>query len=269
MQSIWIDYKAQKFHALRFGTGSRLLIIFHGFAGRAEFFTHFADILSPHFDVVAVDLPYHGDTIWTPPTFKPHHIEQLLAGILSQTGHEKFSLMAHSMGGFVALKVYQLMPQKVEELILLAPGGIYKALPFNPYLFHAHTRRFLRLSFGSRFMPRIIQAGYKMRLLHRSFYEFIHPQFENENRRNRLFNSWVSLYYFHIQHEQIQALLHQYQTPICFFYGTKDKITPVKYAQIFCHDVPQAQIIMVEDNHFFIRSPLKEILSDWLNNRND
>jgi pimeloyl-ACP methyl ester carboxylesterase len=267
MQSIWIDYKAQRFHALRFGTGTRLLIIFHGFAGRAAFFEHFVDILSPHFDVVAVDLPYHGDTIWAPATFKPHHIEQLVAGILAQTGHEKFSLMAHSMGGFIALKTYQLMPQKVEELILLAPGGIYKALSFNRFLFHAHTRRFLRFSLGSRFVPRIIHAGYKMRLLHRSFYEFMYSQFESESRRDRLFNSWVSLYYFDFEHEAIQAILREYQTPICFFYGTKDKITPVKYAEIFCQAVPQAKIIQVEDNHFFIRSPLKEVLSDWLNNR--
>ena len=266
-QSIWIAYKTQRIHALRFGRGKRLLIIFHGFADRAELFLKFEAELSPYFDVVAVDMPYHGRTEWAPKVFKPHHVTAVVEGILQETGYQRFSLMAHSMGGFVALKTYSLLPHLVDALIMLAPGGIYKALPFNPYLFNGPVRRFFRFTMGSRLMPSVLRASRKLRLLHRSFYEFIDQHFANERRRHRLFNSWVSLYYFDLDLPRIQALLVEYQTDITFFYGTQDKITPVKYAQDFCEAVPQAEIQLVEDNHFFIRSPLKEALGGWLNQK--
>lgn len=262
--SLWVAYENQRVHALRFGSGKRLLIIFHGFADRAELFLKFEEVLTADFDIVAVDLPYHGATEWAKDTFNPQDILAIVADILAQTGYSRYNLMAHSMGGFVALKLYTLAAAQIDALILLAPGGIYKALPFNKYVFNLSARRFLRYTMGSKLMPNIMRVSYKMRLLHRSFYEFIELHFANERRRQRLFNSWLSLYYFDLDLPAIQKIILENKTGLVFFYGSKDKITPVRYAEAFIRPLPNAQIHLVEDNHFFIRSPLKEALGDWL-----
>jgi pimeloyl-ACP methyl ester carboxylesterase len=262
--SLWVEYEGQRVHALRFGQGKRLLIIFHGFADRAELFLKFEEILTADFDIIAVDLPFHGATEWAKDVFKPQDILAIVADILLQTGYTRYNLMAHSMGGFVALTLYTLAASQIDALILLAPGGIYKALPFNKYVFNLPARRFLRFTMGSKLMPNIMRASYKMRLLHRSFYEFIELHFANERRRQRLFNSWLSLYYFNLDLPTIQKLIFENKTGVVFFYGTKDKITPVRYAEAFIKPLPNAEIHLVEDNHFFIRSPLKEALGHWL-----
>ena len=256
-----------KIHYIRFGKGVRLLIIFHGFADRAQLFLNLSPALSDHFDIVAIDTPYHGASEWEKDTFEPEDIQFLIQNILAVKGHEKFSLMAHSMGGFIAFTMYKLMPQLVEEMIMLAPGGIYKALPFNAYLFPRPIRRFLRFTMGSKLMLKLMTLAYKTKFLHRSFYDFIVKHLENKRRKERLFNSWVSLSAFDLSHTQLRKKINQYQTPLCFFYGTKDKITPVKYAQKFIKNIPSAQIKMVEADHFFIKSPLKEALGQWLNTR--
>ncbi len=264
-ESLFFEDKNARFHCLRFGDAARpLLIIFHGFADKADLFLNLESAIGEHFDVIAVDLPYHGRTEWHRRGYKPRHIIRLVEQICAYVGKEGFSLMAHSMGGFIALKLYTLLPQRVEGLILLAPGGVYKALPFNRWLFARPIRRFLQATVGLGLIQRIIRGAAKMRLLHRSFSEFVQQHFEKKHRQERMFNSWSSLYYFNVQHERIHRRLLRYGTPICFFYGTKDKITPVSAAQKMMQGIPQAEIHTVEDTHFFIREPLNSALAAWL-----
>lgn len=254
-------------NVLSFGKGDRLLIIMHGFADRAQLFLNLQPALENHFKVCIIDLPYHGQSTWEKDTFEPEDMVALIQGILKQTGYEKFSLMAHSMGGFIAFTMYLKLSSLVEELIMLAPGGIYKALPFNSYLFPRLVRRFLRYTMGSSLMLKLMYLSNKVGLLHKSFFVFIQKHLENKKRKERLFNSWVSLSAFDLPHKKLQALINANATPLCFFYGTKDKITPVKYAQKFIKNIPSAQIQMVEADHFFINSPLTENLASWLDTR--
>lgn len=269
-ESLFFDYKGNQLHCLRFGDRARpLLIVFHGFADRAELFLNLAPALVAHFDVVAVDLPYHGRTQWQRRKYKPRHILWLVEQICAHTQKERFSLMAHSMGGFIALKLYTLLPARVDRLILLAPGGVYRALPFNRWLFPRAVRRFLQATVGLGIIQRVIRAAARMRLVHRSFAEFVEQHFEKQHRRARMFNSWASLSFFHVEHERIRRRLLRYGTPICFFYGTKDKITPVRAAYEMMKDIPQAEIQTIDDNHFFIRRPLADALAAWLNARDE
>ena len=266
--SLWIDYRENKIHALRFGQGKRLLIVFHGFADRASLFLKLRPALEPYYDVVAIDLPYHGNSDWQRPMFKPRHTHAFIQHILQLTGYESCSLMGHSMGGFVVLRTYEYMPTQVEQLILLAPGGIHKPLAFNATIFNSPVRRFFRWTMGSSLMPRIVKASYKMKLIHRSFWDFVKLHFENDRRRLRLFNSWVSLYYFDLNLKKIQGLIREHQTQVEFFYGTKDKITPAHYAHEFAEGLPTAHVTMLEgENHFFINEALCDALAVWLAGR--
>ncbi len=264
--SLWITINEQKIHTLRLGEGKKLLIIFHGFAGRAEHFLELCPSLEAYFDIILVDLPFHGRSEWDKDHFRPADIRNLIFEILQMTGYQRFSLMAHSMGGFIAFKIYEKMASLVENMIMLAPGGIYRALPFNPILFNSPVRRFFRYAMSSNLVPKVMRISMKMKLLHKSFYEFINQHFATEERRKRIFNSWVSLYYFNLNLNKIEKLLQQNDTLLCFFYGTKDKITPVRYARDFAKNLPNSQIIMVEgENHFFLRKPLAEKLAEWAN----
>ncbi len=263
-QSLWIKLNEDKIHALRLGQGRRLLIVFHGFAGRAEHFLPLTDSLEAHFDIILIDLPFHGRSHWTKAQFRPADIRNLIFEILQITGYQRFSLMAHSMGGFIAFKIYEKMGSLIETMIMLAPGGIYRALPFNPLLFNNPVRRFFRYAMSSNFVPQFLRITMKIKLLHKSFYEFINQHFANPERRQRIFNSWVSLYYFNLNLKKIGKLLEQNDTFLCFFYGTKDKICPVRYAYDFSQNLSHSQIIMVEgENHFFLRQPLAEKLAAW------
>jgi pimeloyl-ACP methyl ester carboxylesterase len=261
----WIPYKEERLHAFRFGTGKRLLIIFHGFADRGELFLPFEPALSDYYEVIAVDLPYHGASEWARDVFKPAHIQAIINYILTETGYSKYSLMAHSMGGFICLKLLEIEPERIEGLILLAPGGIYKALPFNMILFNPPVRRFLRWGGKGNLVPRVMRLAYKMRLLHKSFADFILTHFEKAHRRARIFNSWVSLGYFHPDLLKVHANLKTFQIPLVFFYGDKDKITPVSAARKFAEGLEKVEIQLVPDqNHFFINSILVQRLADWL-----
>ena len=131
MQSHYIIYKNSSIHYRHYGNGSKLLFCFHGYGRDSDTFYILERRLGNLFTIIAIDIPFHGRTVWKDElTFKPAYLQELLLQIRSDLHEEnsKFSLLGFSMGGRIALYLTQLMPEKIERLILLAPDGLHSNL---------------------------------------------------------------------------------------------------------------------------------------------
>ncbi len=69
MESIYLHGPHGRIHTYRFGAGPELLIAIHGFSDRARMFTVLEPALAGKYTVVAIDLPFHGQTEWQKNTF--------------------------------------------------------------------------------------------------------------------------------------------------------------------------------------------------------
>src|SRR5690606_4094867 len=77
----------------------------------------------------AIDLPFHGATDWQEGlNFTSGDLRTITEQIMDENNpvseSQKYTLMGFSLGGRVALSLYQAEPARVEKLILLAPDGL-------------------------------------------------------------------------------------------------------------------------------------------------
>jgi pimeloyl-ACP methyl ester carboxylesterase len=101
------------------------LVLLHGFGGDKDHWTRVAPYLTPHFRVIAVDLPGFGESDKPRDRdYTPTDEVAYLHAIIEALGLETFHLGGNSMGGLIAAKYAAAYPTEVESLWLLAPGGV-------------------------------------------------------------------------------------------------------------------------------------------------
>jgi pimeloyl-ACP methyl ester carboxylesterase len=113
------------------GAGPVLLLI-HGMAGSLETWRSVVDPLAVDATVLAVDLPGHGGSS---PGGGDYSLGSLAAGlrdVLTALGHERATLVGHSLGGGIAMQFSYQFPEMTERLVLVSSGGL--GLEVNPAL---------------------------------------------------------------------------------------------------------------------------------------
>ncbi|HEX2392062.1 MAG TPA: alpha/beta fold hydrolase [Solirubrobacterales bacterium] len=110
-------------HYLQAGSGPVLLLV-HGMAGSAENWHAVVDPLARAHTVIAPDLPGHGTS---QPGGGDYSLGALAAGLrdlLLALGHQRATLVGHSLGGGIAMQFSYQFPEMVERLVLVSSGGL-------------------------------------------------------------------------------------------------------------------------------------------------
>ena len=107
----------------RFGDGNKMLFCFHGYGEDALTFSFLEKNLGNEFTLIALDFPFHGLTEWNEEFLL--RIDELIEIMNKISSVQSFSILGYSMGGRVALKLLQIIPDRIEKIILLAPDGLH------------------------------------------------------------------------------------------------------------------------------------------------
>ena len=110
-------------NALEWSTDGTPMILLHGFSNEAHIWDDFAPTVAPYYHVVAVDLRGHGDSDWHPDGAYDYddHVADLEA-IVEHLGIERAVLVAHSLGGRVAMLFGGRHPEKLAGLVIVDSG---------------------------------------------------------------------------------------------------------------------------------------------------
>src|ERR1700761_3555000 len=107
---------------LKAGEGPLLLLV-HGMAGTARNWEAVMEPLALHNTVVAPDFPGHGDSAPGGGDYSLGSLASGLRDLMIALGHERATLVGHSLGGGVALQFAYQFPEMVERLVLVSSGG--------------------------------------------------------------------------------------------------------------------------------------------------
>ena len=114
-------------HYWQGGSGETLVLV-HGFGGDKDNWVRIAPYLVDHYAVVALDLIGFGES--SQPQDLAYDIsaqaERLLA-FLDAMGIERFHIGGNSMGGYIAGALAAKVPERIQSLWLLDPGGVMSA----------------------------------------------------------------------------------------------------------------------------------------------
>lgn len=143
-QVAWVDAGGVATRALIAGELGPDVILLHGTSGHLEAFTrNIAAYVDAGYRCHAIDLLGHGFT--GKPDFPyeiPHYVDHVLAYMDAQ-GVSTASLVGESIGGWIAAWLASEHPDRVDKLVLVAPGGT-KANPQVMEQIRSTTERAVR-----------------------------------------------------------------------------------------------------------------------------
>jgi pimeloyl-ACP methyl ester carboxylesterase len=105
------------------GSGPVLLLI-HGMAGTYETWDAVLEPLAQRHTVIAVDLPGHGASETGAGDYSLGSLAAGLRDLLIKLGHDRATLVGHSLGGGIAMQFAYQFPEITERLVLVSSGGL-------------------------------------------------------------------------------------------------------------------------------------------------
>lgn len=234
MQGSYISFKNSLIHYVVLGQGEKFLLCLHGFAESGESFSALSESLGEQYTVVLIDMPMHGETIWKDElTFKVDDLAAIIYKI-PVIGSKQFSLLGYSMGGRIALRLYQYMPQKINKLILIAPDGII--INFWYWLAtqtKVGNKLFYRVMKKPEFFFRVTEILKNASLMNTGVYKYVHQHLKTLSMRDRLYNIWTIMRKMKPDVPLIKELISAYGTPVILIYGRYDKVIRYTTAEKF------------------------------------
>jgi pimeloyl-ACP methyl ester carboxylesterase len=105
------------------GSGPVLLLI-HGMAGTCENWRAVIEPLARTHTVIAPDFPGHGASAPGGGDYSLGSLASGLRDLLLALGHDRATLVGHSLGGGVAMQFAYQFPEMCERLVLVSSGGL-------------------------------------------------------------------------------------------------------------------------------------------------
>jgi pimeloyl-ACP methyl ester carboxylesterase len=105
------------------GSGPVLLLI-HGMAGNLGNWRPVIGPLARRYTVIAPDLPGHGESAPGGGDYSLGALAASLRDLLIVLGHERATLVGHSLGGGIAMQFAYQFPEATERLVLVSSGGL-------------------------------------------------------------------------------------------------------------------------------------------------
>lgn len=250
-QSGFIGLRNGQLHYIKMGSGKRLLLAFHGYHNDASIFSGFENLIGNDFTILSFNLPFHGDTKWKDGRFlEKTDLVSLVNQVRTLFGVEKVDLLGYSMGGRVCLNIIELMPEKIERVILVACDGLI----FNPFYFFVTRNTLGKALFGNfihapkKYLA-LISRLRKWNFIDASRYKFFMYYLESETDRQFLHKVWPAMSMLLSDNNKVRKAIEKYQLPVFIFMGKYDRIIPPKNALEFKKDLKTVELFIVEKGH--------------------
>jgi len=241
----YLEINGQQVHFIEAGSGPPALLI-HGFGASTFSFRETIPALSPRYAVAALDLPGFGySDRSTKRRLSSTAQAELVAQFMRQRGMEDSLVVAHSLGGAVALRLAHTYPELVSRLVLvgtmhpnlsfMGPRRAILARPLMPLVpFITGVARLLGLRTMRRavhdpaFLTPAILAGY--------------------DRPARIRGSQAAVRRMFLDAAEDDAIdLGRIQAPTLLLWGKSDGLLPLAIGRRLLEEIPDARLEVVEE----------------------
>ena len=103
-----------------------VLVMIHGIAGSSSTWVPVMPLLAERFTIIAPDLLGHGESAKPRGDYSLGAYASGTRDLLGVLGHERATVVGHSLGGGVAMQFAYQFPQMAERLVLIGSGGLGK-----------------------------------------------------------------------------------------------------------------------------------------------
>ena len=254
----FLSYSDSQVSYLRFGSGPRIAFCFHGYGEEAGSFAFLDKYAGEQYTFYSIDLPFHGKTDWKEGlNFTTQNLLEIVDRILIKETHGlrtpdfRLSLFGFSLGGRIALSLYQFQSKKIEKLVLLAPDGLkvnfWYWLSTQTWMgnkFFGFTMKHPGWFFG------FLKLMNKLGLVNASIFKFVNYYIGDKQVRNSLYTRWTTLRKLKPRIKKIKALIRENKTSTRLLYGKHDRIILSTVGERFRKGIEaQCTITVIHSGH--------------------
>ncbi len=247
----FVHYKNSRLHYAKGGSGGRAMLMFHGFGQSLHVFQDWVAHLEQEYTLYAFDLYFHGSSTW--PARDPLEKadwKKILEQFFAQEKIDRFELAGFSMGGKFVLAATELFPARVDRVILIAPDGIKTSFWYSLATYPIATRAlFKSMVLKPNRLYRLIKILRALHVVDRGLLRFAESQMNTEEKRRRVYYSWV--YFRHLKFDvtRVSALLNQNNVSLLMITGRYDKIITTRNMAAFTKKVMRHKLVELEAGH--------------------
>jgi pimeloyl-ACP methyl ester carboxylesterase len=213
----------------RVGDGPDVLVL-HGWGARIETMAPMLDGLSHTLTLHAVDLPGFGETELPPQPWGVSEYAEWARALIDSLGLERPSVIGHSNGGRVAIRLATSHPGRIGKLVLVDASGI------RPKRTWSYRRRVLRAKLAKHVLRRLGPWG-------RRTQEHIAARSASSDYANAgpLRPTFVRLV-----NEDLTPELERVRASTLLIWGDRDDATPLSDAETMERLIPDAGLVVFE-----------------------
>jgi pimeloyl-ACP methyl ester carboxylesterase len=217
----------------------------HGFSEAIDWWDDIAPTLAKDHRVIRIDLTGHGGTEAPRSGYTMENQAAMVATVLDKLSIDRFTLIAHSMGGIVSTALIEAHPDRVERLVLIATPPKAEttfSLPTRLALMPVIGELLMRFNTDGSIrkgMEQVFTPGFPVpEKFVDDFKQLTYTAFRESHNDNVIFNSEKPVF------ERLAAL--KSPPPLLVIYGAEDgEVAPSSEA--LYAKVPGAKIEKVEN----------------------
>lgn len=252
LQSYIIPLQGNSLHYVKMGHGKKVLLAFHGFGQNHTYFLKLAQVLKEEYTLYAFDIFFHGRSTWKncEQTLSVDEWKKYIDVFLSRHQMTEFSIIGYSIGAKLALVTVSITPEKVNQLILIAPDGIKINIWYSLTTQVHWIRKIFRSTVTKpQLFFFLVQTLQKLQVLENGIAKFAKSQMNSRKKRYRVYCTWVHMSKLIPNTKQIADLINQHAIEVEVFLGSYDRIIRKKNIKGLLKRLKNYQLTILEKGH--------------------
>lgn len=245
-------YKGSSLFYHKTGQGPKVLLLFHGFGQDHTAFAPLAENIREQYTCYIFDLYFHGDSQWNNDerALEKSEWKEIIQHFLEEHRINMFSVAGFSLGGKLALATVEAFPEKISSMILLAPDGIktsfWYSLATYPFAFR---KIFRRIIYKPEIFSSLVRFFHSTGLMDRGLLRFAESQMNTEEKRKKVYFSWVVLRHLSFDMKKIASLINARNINAVFIAGKYDKVIRAENLSRLSKHLKNHKTLIVESGH--------------------
>lgn len=242
------------------GNGAQYILAFHGALLDKDAFDVLSE-LGDDFTIIALDLPYHGETNWKHEIVTPHDIKVIIYDLLTKFHLEKIHLIGYSIGAKWLNWMVQHYAEKILSVIYLAPDGIKE-----DKIYQLATNNFIgksvfkRVTHSNQLLLCLINIINGIGLLPNAKYKYLKKIVSNTTMTRQIYHVWTSFAPLKSNIDLVISKINNFKIPTLLIYGTHDTIINPEKLEPLIRGVQHLKLISLPKAHHILTAELVSTL---------
>ncbi len=223
------------------GQGSAVVLI-HGFASSLETWdTVIPTLVEQGHRVIALDLRGFGWTDRAPGDYSSEAQAHLVLALMDRLGVDRASIVGHSYGGGVALRLALIAPERVDRIALYDAWAYDGQLPAFFHVARADGigEAMFATWYGERVEDRMALAFWDQRYVTIELIDAVEAALRRPGTYAAALAAVRAMHY-----ETVQDRYRTIESPVLLLWGREDRVTPIEVGERLSRELPGARLVV-------------------------